>query len=64
MHTESFIVYIKTEDSYYIDIEKDVETRFDASNNELERPLLRGKKRDTSVIFKSFAPFTESISKK
>ena len=37
-------IYIqhKTEDSY-VDIAKYVETRFDTSNYELERPLPRGK---------------------
>ena len=39
-NTDSFIVYIKTEE-IYIDIGKDVETRFDTSNRELERPLPR-----------------------
>ena len=33
-----FIVYIKTDDSYK-DIAEDVETRFDTSNHELDRPL-------------------------
>ena len=36
MNTDSFIVYIKIED-IYIDIAKDVETRFDMSSYELER---------------------------
>ena len=40
--TDSFIVYQKTED-ISIDIAKDVETRFDTSKYELERPLPRGK---------------------
>ena len=40
MNTDSFIIYIKTED-IYIEIAKDVETRFDTSNYGLERPLLR-----------------------
>ena len=43
MDTESFIVCIKTDDIYK-DIAKDVETRFDYSNYELERPLPKGKK--------------------
>ena len=43
MDTDSYIVYIKTED-IYPDIEKDVETRFDTSNYELDRPLSKGKK--------------------
>ena len=37
----SFTVYIKPED-IYADIAKDVETRFDTSNYELERPLGKG----------------------
>ena len=36
--TDSFIVYIKTE-GIYINISKDVETRFDNSDYELETPL-------------------------
>ena len=43
MDTYSFIIYIKTKD-IYVDIVKDVETRFDVSNYELDRPLPRGKK--------------------
>ena len=41
MDTDSFIVYIKT----YIckDISEDFETRFDTSNYELDRQLLKGK---------------------
>ena len=42
MNTDSFIVYKKTED-ISINIAKDVETRLDTSNYELERPLPRGK---------------------
>ena len=38
--TGSFIVYIKTED-IYLDISKDVETRCDTSNYELDGPLLK-----------------------
>ena len=40
---DSFIVNIKTE-GIYVDITKDVETRFDIINYELERPLPRAKK--------------------
>ena len=36
MDTDSFIVYIKTDDIYK-DIADDVETRFDTSNYHLER---------------------------
>ena len=42
MDTESFIVYIKTDDIYK-DIAEDFETRFDTSNYELERTLPKGK---------------------
>ena len=38
MDTDSFIVYIKTDDIYK-DIAEDVEIRFDTSNYELDRPL-------------------------
>ena len=38
MDTGSFIIYIKTED-IYVDIAKNVQTRFDTSNYELDRPL-------------------------
>ena len=43
MDTDSFIVYVKTE-NIYKDIEEDVETRFDTSNFELDRPLPKRKK--------------------
>ena len=42
MDTGSFIVYIKTENTY-VDITKDVQKRFGTSNYESERPLIRGK---------------------
>ena len=42
MDKGSFIVYIRTED-IYIDIAKNVEIRFETSNYELERPLLKGR---------------------
>ena len=42
MDTESFIVYIKTKD-IYVDIAKDVETKFDTSNYEIDRPLPKEK---------------------
>ena len=41
--TDSFIAYIKTDDIYK-NIAEDVETRFDTSNYELERPLPTEKK--------------------
>ena len=42
MDTDKFIVYIKTDDIYK-DVADDVETRFDTSNYELDRPLAKGK---------------------
>ena len=42
MDTDSFIVYIKT-DNTYKDIEEDVETRFGNSNYKLEGPLPKEK---------------------
>ena len=41
MDTDSFVVYIKTDDIYKYIVE-DVETRFDTSNYELDRPLPKG----------------------
>ena len=38
----SFIVYIKI-DNIYKDITEDVDTRFDTSNYELDKPLPKGK---------------------
>ena len=42
MDTDSFIVYIKTDDIYK-DTAEDVKTRFDTSNYELGRPLPKEK---------------------
>ena len=39
--TDSFIAYIKT-DNTYKDIAEDVEARFDTSNYEMNRPLPKG----------------------
>ena len=44
MDIDSFIVQMKTE-GIYLHIEKDVETRFDTSNFELDRPLSKKKKK-------------------
>ena len=49
--TDSFIVYIKTDDIYK-DIAEDVETRFDTSNYELERPLPKGKNKKVIALMK------------
>ena len=42
MNTESFVVYIKTEGSY-VNILKDIETLFDTSKCESDRPLSERK---------------------
>ena len=42
MDIDNFTVYIKT-GVIYKDIAKDVQTRFDTSNYELNRPLPRGR---------------------
>ena len=47
MHTDSFMNQIKTGDIYE-DIANDVETRFDTSNYEVNRPLPKDK--DKKVI--------------
>ena len=46
-----FIVYIKTDDIYK-DIAEDVETGFDTSNYELERPLPKGKNKKVIELVK------------
>ena len=51
MDTDSFIVHIKTW-NIYADIAKDVETIFDTSNYELERPLLKGKNKNIIGLMK------------
>ena len=43
MDTDSFILDIKVDDIYK-DIAEDVETRFDTSDYELDRPLPKGRK--------------------
>ena len=42
MDTDSFIIHAKTE-WIYKDIAKDIETRFDTSNYEIDRPLTMEK---------------------
>ena len=56
MDTDSFIVYIKTDDIYK-DIAEDVETRFDTSNYEsechaIDRPLPKGKNKKVIWLMK------------
>ena len=52
MDTESYLVYIKTKD-IYSDIAKSVETRFDTSIYELDRPLLTGKNKKLIALIKN-----------
>ena len=49
MDTESFIVNVK-KDYIYKEIAENVETRFDTSNVELERPLPKGKYQKVIVL--------------
>ena len=51
MDTDSFIVNIKT-NYFYKDIASDVENRFDTSNYEVNRPLLRGKNKKIIGLMK------------
>ena len=51
MNTDSFIVYIKTDDIYK-DIAEDVETRLDTSNYEFHRPLPKGKNKEVIGLMK------------
>ena len=50
--SDSFIVYIKTDDLAE-DIAEDVETRFDTSNYELDRPLPKGRNKKSNWIIES-----------
>ena len=49
--TDNFIVYIKT-DYIYKDIAAEVDTRFDTSNYELDRPLPIGKNKKVIELMK------------
>ena len=51
MDNECFIVYIKTDDVYK-DTAEDVETRFDISNYELDRPMPKGKNKKLAGLMK------------
>ena len=42
MDSDSFIIYLKTDDVYK-DIAEDVQTKFDISNYEFDSPLPKGK---------------------
>ena len=49
MNTDSFTEYIKTDDIYK-DIAGGVETRFDTSNYELDRPLPKARTKKSNWI--------------
>ena len=51
MDTDSFIIYIKTED-FYKDIANDVKKRFDTSNYGVDRPLPTGKNKKVIGLMK------------
>ena len=51
MDTDSFIVYIKTDDIYK-DIAEDVEIRFDTSIDELDRSVPKGKNKKVIGLMK------------
>ena len=51
MDTDSFMVHVKTEDIYK-DIAEDVETRFDTSNIEIDRPFPKGKNKKVTGLIK------------
>ena len=51
MDTDSFIIYIKTDDIYK-DFVENVETRFDTSNYELDGPLPKGKNKKVIGLMK------------
>ena len=51
MDTDIFVIHLKTDDIYK-DIAEDVETRFDTSNFELERPLPKGQNKKVIRLIK------------
>ena len=51
MDTDNFVMNIKTND-FYRDIANDVESRFDTSNYEVNRPLLTGKNKKVIGLMK------------
>ena len=52
MDTDSFVIYTK-EKYIYVDIAKDIETRFDTSIYELERPLSKAKSKKIIELMKN-----------
>ena len=61
MYTDSLIVHAQT-DNIYKNIAEDVETRFDTSNYELDRPLPKGKNKIAIGLMKG--KLVEKIMKK
>ena len=55
MDTDSFIVYVKTDDIYK-DIAENVETRFSTSNSEWDRPLPKGRNKKVIGLMKDELP--------
>ena len=53
MDTDSLIVNVRTDDIYK-DIADDVETRFDTSNYELDRPLPKGKNKNVIGLMRGW----------
>ena len=51
MDTDSFVIYTKAK-YIYVDIAKDIETRFDTSIQELERPLPKAKSKKVIELMK------------
>ena len=51
LDTDSFTVYIKADDIYK-DTSEDIESRFDTSNYELDRPLPKGKNKNVIGLMK------------
>ena len=60
MNTDSFIAYI-TADDIYKDTSEDVETRFDTSNYELDRPSSKGKIKTVIGLMKELAVLRAKI---
>ena len=53
METDTFALYIKIDDIYK-DVAEDVETKFDISNQELDRPLPNGKNKKVIELMTKF----------
>ena len=51
MDTDKFLVYIKIDDLYK-GIEEDVETRFDTSSYELDKPFPKGRNKKVIGLMK------------